>query len=280
MTDEGGPMQVPILVNQGQVRHHGLTSLVVVSIRFPAGRRVKSCVLLNSIAVACAMAIVETPAAVADQPSPGTTGAIAGTVRYAFDSGRPWRYARIYVKKAGRETSGPLAETVVSLAGPGLKSPLPADANTVVIDQKDMQFVPETTLLRAGDRVKFTNSDPSTHNVNSQSPLHPFNVTIANGEEALETFSRGGGSRVPVPIGCTFHGHMRAWIYVFDHPFFQLTGQDGAFRLEHVPPGEYRLEVVHAAGELRSSRAVTVRPGETLDFGLTLSPDNLAKPAP
>jgi plastocyanin len=168
----------------------------------------------------------------------------------------------------------------VCLAGPGLKESGPAEPRTAVIDQKDMQFVPETTVLRAGDRVKFTNSDPSTHNVHSRASLHPFDVTIAHGEEAIETFGRAGGSRVPVPISCTFHGHMRAWIYVFDHPFFQLTGQAGRFRLDDVPAGEHRLEVVHPAGDLRSGRSVAVRAGETVEVEFLLSPDHLVKANP
>ncbi len=56
---------------------------------------------------------------------------------------------------------------------------------------------------------------------------------------------------------------MRAWVFVFDHPWFQLTGPDGAFRLTNVPPGDYRLDVVHPAGELRSSQTITVKPDET-----------------
>jgi plastocyanin len=232
---------------------------------------------VKPVSAAWLIVAVSTSGANAEQPA---TGTIAGTVRYEFDARRPWRYGRIYVKKAGRETSGPLAEAVVCLAGRSLKNTAPAEAKTIVVDQKEMQFVPETTVLRAGDFVKFTNSDPSTHNVNSDHPLHRFNVTIGHGEEAVERFPRAGGSRVPVPIGCTFHGHMRAWIYVFDHPYFQLTGRDGQFRLEDVPAGEYRLEVVHPAGELRTSRAVVVPAGETLEVEFSLSPDNAVKAKP
>ena len=56
---------------------------------------------------------------------------------------------------------------------------------------------------------------------------------------------------------------MRAWIYVFDHPWFQLTRKDGRFRLENVPAGEYTLGVVHPAGKLRQSRQIKVKANET-----------------
>ena len=86
------------------------------------------------------------------------------------------------------------------------------------MDQKDFRFVPETLAIRAGDSVKFTNSDSSTHNVFTRNDLHPFDITLGGEDEQTETFSRAGGSRRPVVLGCHFHGSMRAWIFIFDHP--------------------------------------------------------------
>jgi hypothetical protein len=67
---------------------------------------------------------------------------------------------------------------------------------------------------------------------------------------------------------------MRAYIFVFDHPWYQLTGADGRFRLADVPPGEYDFEVAHPAGELRSRRRITVMPGEVTQIDIRLSPDD------
>ena len=35
----------------------------------------------------------------------------------------------------------------------------------------------------------------------------------------------------------------RAWIRVFDHPYFAVTNRDGIFTIDSVPPGEYTLEM-------------------------------------
>jgi hypothetical protein len=38
---------------------------------------------------------------------------------------------------------------------------------------------------------------------------------------------------------------MKAWVVVAAHPFYAVTGVDGQFAFENLPPGEYRLNVWH-----------------------------------
>ena len=42
-------------------------------------------------------------------------------------------------------------------------------------------------------------------------------------------------------VKCDVHPWMRAWVGVFDHPWFAVTSADGAFRLANVAPGSYTL---------------------------------------
>ena len=205
---------------------------------------------------------------------PSATGIVEGTVRYQADPSRPWRYARYYVK---RLSSGELAEAVVALRairGASLRDPHPAarPPQTVVIDQKDFTFQPETVVLRRGDTVRFLNSDGAAHNVQASSEVASFNVTMPQGGTYAVTLDKAGGTRQPIQVGCVFHSAMRAWIFVFDHPFYQLTGSDGRFRLADVPPGEYELEVVHPAGALAARQRISLRPGQTLQLDIRLAP--------
>jgi plastocyanin len=196
-------------------------------------------------------------------------GIVEGRVLYRPNSSRSWRYSRYYVKDT---KSGELAEAVVALKGKTLRATHEATPATFSLDQKDYQFQPELVAIRQGDSVKFTNSDPAAHNVRCSGELANFNVTIpVDGEGHTVRFDRAGGIRQPAEVGCVFHGNMRAWIFVFDHPYFQVTKADGRFRLRGVPPGEYELEMVHPAGGFQARRQVVVKAGETTSADFVVS---------
>lgn len=199
-------------------------------------------------------------------------GTVSGRVTYKADSARPWPLGRYYLN------SGAMTEAVVALEGPGLAGLMPPSApKTVWVDQKNFNFVPETAVIRAGDSVRFTNSDEALHNVMTFQGPEPFNVNLAQGKEHTHLFAVGKGLDQQILITCVFHAAMRGWVYVFDHPFFVLTPKDGKFRFENVPPGEYQLHVVHPAGELEWSRKVTVKSDAPVEIEIALGPDQKKK---
>jgi plastocyanin len=198
------------------------------------------------------------------------TGTIRGTVKYIADPQHPWRLGRYYIRNA---KSGELAEAVIAISQRGLK-PLDEkrDPITVVVDQKDFQFKPETTAIRVGDHVRFLNSDNHAHNVKTSHSDFSFNVTMPVGSEHTETFKVATGTSEPYRIDCVFHNSMQAWIFVFDHPWFYVTTADGSFVMKDVPAGEYRLEVVHPAGDLRERQTIQVVAGKVSNVEIRVQP--------
>jgi plastocyanin len=207
-------------------------------------------------------------------PAAESTG-ISGSLRYEPDAKRPWRYGRYYVSKAPGHT---LSAALVCLRGRSLRGLQPRQSPAVThVDQQDYRFIPETVAIRAGDSIRFTNSDTALHNVRAVSGDESFNISLAQDGEFVQPFRRAGNTRKPVVIGCAFHSQMQAWVYVFDHPFFAVTAEDGKFQFDAVPAGDYDLEIIHPSGKLQQVRPVQVKAGETLELDLTLTPDDLMK---
>jgi plastocyanin len=197
---------------------------------------------------------------------------IEGTVIYVADARRPWRYSRYYIADA---KSGELAEAVVALRGSGFKKANSKPSAMTSIDQRNYQFQPETVAIRQGDSVTFTNSDQVVHNVRCVGELSSFNVnTPVGGQGYTVRFDRAGGIRRPLEVGCTYHINMRAWVFVFDHPYYTVTQADGRFRFAGVPPGKHELEMVHPAGGLRWRQRIEVNASEVLRVEIRISPDD------
>lgn len=216
----------------------------------------------------CAGLLSLTMVGLAEEPN------LSGVIRYQADAARPWRYGRFYVSKDEART---LSSTLVALRGRELKG-LPVVAPRVVhVDQLDYRFIPEVVALRAGDAIRFTNSDATSHNVRDVEGGEPLNVTLTQDGESVYPFRRLTGIRKPIRIGCALHSQMQAWVYVFDHSFVTVTAEDGRFAFANVPPGEYDLDVVHPPGGLAYSRKVVIPPRDAVTLDLLLSPDHLAK---
>jgi len=60
---------------------------------------------------------------------------------------------------------------------------------------------------------------------------------------------------------------MGGYIHVLPHPFFGVTGEDGAFTIDKVPPGTHKLEAWHEKLG-KQTQEVTVKDGEvkTVEF--------------
>jgi plastocyanin len=128
------------------------------------------------------------------------------------------------------------------------------------MDQRHETFVPHVLAIRMGTTVDFPNNDRIYHNVFSLSPTRRFDLgRYAVGRSKAVRFDRPGVVRV----FCDIHSHMNAFIVVFSHRFFAVTQPDGDYQLPPVPPGTYTV-VGWYEGEVKVSRQVTVRAGETV----------------
>ncbi len=115
-------------------------------------------------------------------------------------------------------------------------------AGPVVIDQKGCWFGPHVLGLQVGQTLQVTNSDPLTHNIHPL-PEHNREWNQSQPPNAEPFQRRFTQPEVMIRVKCNIHAWMHAWVGVVAHPYFAVTGADGAFQLRNVPPGTYTLEV-------------------------------------
>jgi len=135
-----------------------------------------------------------------------------------------------------------------------------------VMDQRGERFVPHVLAITTGTIVDFPNSDHIYHNVFSLSRTRTFDLgRYAAGRSKPVRFDRPGIVRV----FCDIHSHMNAFVLVFSHPFFSLTGADGRYHIDNIPPGTYNL-IAWNEGVTSEPRSVTVTDGSVDEEDFTL----------
>jgi hypothetical protein len=192
-----------------------------------------------------------------DEPiDPATVGSISGVVRL-----EGWLKPDPDVKPgvpycAALHPTGLKGETLVLGEGQAManvfvhvKSGLgrrkfPVPDKPAILDQGRCVYSPHVIGLMANQPLLVRNSDDTMHNVHGLPRLSAeFNRGQASkGQE--DTF------RLPIPelsivVKCDVHPWMLAWVHVVGHPFFQVTGKDGAYSLDGLPPGDYEIEARH-----------------------------------
>ena len=134
----------------------------------------------------------------------------------------------------------------------------------VTIDQRGCIYHPHVAGAQTGQEIEFLNSDPTLHNVHTL----PKNSSPSNFGMSRKGTSRSiriAKPEVTVPVKCDVHPWMRAYIGVLDHPYFDLTGEDGAFELKNVPAGDYTLGAWHERFGTREAK-LKVEAGKTSEI--------------
>jgi hypothetical protein len=140
----------------------------------------------------------------------------------------------------------------------------------VEMDQKNCEFVPYVQAIHQDQILVIKSSDAVSHNVRFAALAnHPLNQILAP-QGQLEV--KLTAERRPIVVACDVHSWMKAYLMVFDHPFFAVTGSDGSFEIKGVPGGSQNLvlwqeKVGYVNPEKAKGTPVLVRAGEVCDIG-------------
>lgn len=163
--------------------------------------------------------------------------------------------------------NGELADVIISLKGVAGKS-TGASVASVTLDQKGALYVPQILAIQTGQKLIVKNSDSFVHNVHTKPAPESGNpesnqVQMGNGPDLSYAFDK---PEMFMKFQCDVHPWMFAWVSVFDHPYFAVSGPDGKFTIKNVPPGKYTIEAVHRKLGTQTAEIEVKDSGATQDF--------------
>jgi plastocyanin len=162
----------------------------------------------------------------------------------------------------------PLANVFVYVKSGVQKKDFAVPDKPVVIDQNGCRYVPHVLGIMAGQKMEFINSDKTTHNVHSlaKKSANFNNAQTAGAPVLTKTFEK---EEVMVKVKCDMHPWMTCYVGVLNHPYFAVTGKDGAFSIDGLDDGEYEVEAWHELVKTRTAKVTIAGGSATVDFEYT-----------
>ena len=115
----------------------------------------------------------------------------------------------------------------------------------VVIDNHRCVFVHHVSAMMPSERTRVKNSDPVVHNSRGVvGKTTVFNLALPNKDQMIEVTKRLTKPGV-VRVLCDAHPHMSAWMIVHDSPYYAVSDERGAFKIDGIPPGPYKVTMWH-----------------------------------
>lgn len=187
-----------------------------------------------------------------------TTASLWGTVRF---QGRPpeprliemkgdrycverqsqaqWRAQELLVGKEGG-----IANAIVYVKeGPIARATKPSAP--VDLAMRDCMFTPRVIALQCGQLLRIRNDDRTLHTVYARPKANAKFIHPLFGPQDPPFEVSFKAPELPIALRCDVQPWMIAYVAVFDHPYFCVTGPEGTFELPDLPEGDYAIEVWH-----------------------------------
>ena len=135
----------------------------------------------------------------------------------------------------------------------------------VTIEQKGCRYVPHVVVIHTGQEVRILNRDQTLHNVHPTPKANrQWNKSQPPGAPAIsEKFDQAEF----FPVRCNVHPWMRGYIAVLKTSHYDVSQDDGSFKLPNLPPGKYTITAWHEEyGTQTADVTITGEETQTVTF--------------
>jgi hypothetical protein len=165
-----------------------------------------------------------------------------------------------------------LANVLVWVDSISAGKPLP-DVRRETLTIEHCRFEPRVMAVIAKSTINVFSRDRTTHAARfyregAGEPIESIRTVDAGQVVPSEKIASEPGI---VEVRCDEHPFARAYIAVFDHPYFAVTDADGAFKIEGLPAGTYSVKVWHERLAKPIEQRVVVGPGGSAHLNATLA---------
>ena len=172
---------------------------------------------------------------------------------------------------------GGLKDVVVTLEH--VDAGKPFNKEPINITAENCKFLPDVNVIRQGESFKIDNIDAVMHNsqvYQKERGKILLNIPIPAEEvsDGKITFKR---KYKIMQMICGMHEFMQTWGYRVQNPYYAQTKIDGNFKIDNIPPGEYKVTAWHYLIK-RQSQKVKIAAGETFDLNFEFDADKVIRP--
>ncbi|MEX2118834.1 MAG: hypothetical protein WD847_04420 [Pirellulales bacterium] len=141
---------------------------------------------------------------------------------------------------------GGLANVLVYLASKDIHPDVvKATSKEAVLRVEGGLLQPRVLPLVLGQPLRLSNPSPVAINLYFPTMSNPqLNVLIPPQADPVHRFEREQ-EKLPVPVTCTVHPWMRAYLMPLAHPYADVSGRDGTARIPDLPVGQLPFRLWH-----------------------------------
>ena len=172
---------------------------------------------------------------------------------------------------------GGLKDVVVTIQHVDAGKPFNKEPINIVAE--NCKFLPDVSIIRQGETFKVDNLDAVMHNsqvYQKERGKILLNIPIPAEEVSDGKITFKKHYKIMQMI-CGMHEFMQTWGYRVQNPYYSQTKIDGNFKINNIPPGEYKLTAWHYLMK-KQTQKIKIAAGEPVDVSVVFDADKVVRP--